>query len=84
MKEATRRQVFAKLLRHYLRIPGRTRDRCSAAASVCQLSGLGTMRDRLEVLRHRLPVVVSPATAAALERDRWREDQLPRVSGLVA
>jgi hypothetical protein len=44
------------------------------------------MRDRLEVLRHRLPVVVSPATATAtaLERDRWRKDQLPRVSGLVA
>jgi hypothetical protein len=42
------------------------------------------MRDRLEVLRHRLPVVVSPPTAAALERDRWREDQVSRVSGLVA
>ena len=37
------------------------------------VSGLGTMRDRLEVLRHRLPLVVSPATAPALERDRWQE-----------
>jgi hypothetical protein len=41
-------------------------------------------RDHLAVLRHRLPVVVSPATAAALERDRRREDEVPRVSGLVA
>jgi diacylglycerol kinase (ATP) len=84
LRAATRRQVFAKLLRRHLRIPGMDAGSLLCRGQHVSVSGLGTIRDRLEVLRHRLPLVVSPATAAALERDRWREDQLPRVSGLVA
>jgi hypothetical protein len=84
MSAATRRQVFAKLLRRHLRIPGTDAGSLLCRSQRVSVSGLGTMRDRLEVLRHQLRIVVSPATAAALERDRWWEDQVPRVSGLVA
>ena len=84
MRGATRRQVFAKLLRRHLRIPGTDAGSLLCRGQGVSVSGLGMRRDHLEVLRHRLPVVVSPATAAALKRDRRRENEVPRVSGLVA
>jgi diacylglycerol kinase (ATP) len=67
MQGVTQRQVFATLLRRHLRIPG-----AGAGSLLCRGQRVlvsGVHRDRLEVLPHRLPVVVSPETAAALERD---------------
>ena len=64
MKGATHRQVFAKLLRRHLRIPGAAaRD-----APLPRAAGVG-VRSRLEARSargpaQRLPVVVSPETAS--------------------
>ncbi|HWC03032.1 MAG TPA: diacylglycerol kinase family protein [Methylomirabilota bacterium] len=85
MSAATHREVIAKLLRRHLRIPGSDAGTLLCRGQRVSVSGLKWGRDQIEVLRHRLPVVVSPATAAALERDRtWNEHQVPLVSGLMA
>jgi diacylglycerol kinase family enzyme len=85
MTGATHREVFAKLLRRHLRIPGTVRGTLLCRGQRVWVSGLGARRDRLEVLRHRLPVLVSPEVAAALEADRpGQEDRIPRVSAQVA
>ena len=68
MKGDTHRQVFAKLLRRHLRTPGAAPGTLLCRGERVSVSGLGSAREQLEILRHRLPVVVSPETAAALER----------------
>ncbi len=85
MRGATHREVFAKLLRRHLRIPGTEDGTLLCRGQRVSVSGLGGTRDRLETLRHRLPVVVSAETAATLEQVHvCREDAIPRAAGLVA
>ena len=85
MRGATHREVFAKLLRRHLRIPGTEDGTLVCRGQRVSVSGLGGTRDRLETLRHRLPVVVSAETAATLEQVHvCREDAIPRAAGLVA
>lgn len=85
MKGASHRQVFLKLLRRHLRIPG-----AESASALCRgqrvsVSGLRSKRDHLQVLQHRLPVIVSPETAATLERDLGRRAaEVPLAPGRVA
>jgi hypothetical protein len=77
--------VFAKLLRRHLRIPGAVDGALLCQGQRVSVSGLGSTREQLETLRHRLPVVVSPETAAALERGLGRrEAELPLTRDLVA
>lgn len=89
MKGTTRRQVFAKLLRRHLRIPAAadgTTLLCRGQR-VLVSNRRSTTRDQLETLPHRLPVVVSPETAAALEQELGRRETaapLPLASALVA
>ena len=85
MRGATHREVFAKLLRRHLRIPGTEDGTLLCRGQRVSVSGMGGTRDRLETLRHRLPVVVSAETAATLEQVHvCREDAIPRAAGLVA
>lgn len=85
MTGATHRQVFAKLLRHHLRIPGSGSGTLLCRGRRVSVSGLHSRRDQLEVLPQRLPVVVTPETAAALERGlARREGQIPLEPALVA
>ena len=86
MKGETHRQVFGKLLRRHLRLPGADGTLLCRGRRV-SVSGRRSMRDQLETVAHRLPVVVSPETAAALERGRGRletEAPLPLAADLVA
>jgi diacylglycerol kinase (ATP) len=69
MKGATHRQVFAKLLRRHLRIPGSGSGTLLCRGQRVSVSGLGSARDQLEVLPGGLPVVVAPKRARALERE---------------
>jgi hypothetical protein len=69
MKGATHRQVFAKLLRRHLRIPGSSSGTLLCRGRRVSVSGLGAARDQLEVFPGGLPVVVSRETAAILERE---------------
>jgi diacylglycerol kinase (ATP) len=79
MNGTTHRQVFAKLLRRYLRIPGSGPGTLFCRGQRVSVSGHGSARDQLEVLPGGLPVVVSRETAAILEREsaqRQRSDRL--------
>jgi diacylglycerol kinase (ATP) len=85
MRGASHRQVFLKLLRRHLGIPGPESGTLLGRGQRVTVSGLRSLRDRLEVLPHRLPVIVSPATAAALERNLGRRQaQVPPAPGRVA
>jgi diacylglycerol kinase (ATP) len=87
MKGATHRQVFGKLLRRHLRVPGAADGTLLCRGRRVSVSGRRSTRDQLETVPHRLPVVVSPETAAALERGRGRwetEAPLPLAADLVA
>jgi diacylglycerol kinase (ATP) len=72
MKGATHREVFWKLLKHHLRMPGAAADTLQCRGTQVSVSGLRSGRQQLEVLRGRLPVVVAPETAAALGQGRDR------------
>lgn len=76
MKGTTHRQVFAKLLRRHLRIPAAADETTLLCRGqrVLVSNRRSTTRDQLETLPHRLPVVVSPETAAALERELGRRE----------
>lgn len=85
MKEATRRQVLAKLLRCHLRLPGVASGTLLCRGQRVGVSGLHATRDLLEVRRDRLPVVVSPETAATLARDlAQRQGHVSLAPGRVA
>ena len=66
LRAETRREVFGKLLRRHLRIPGSSPGMEISRGQRVSVSGLGSKRDQLEVQAGALPVVVSTATAAAL------------------
>ncbi len=85
MKGTTHRQVFARLLRRHLRLPGASDGTLLCRGQRVSVSGLGSRREQLEILPHRLPVVVSPETAATLERGLGpREAEVPLAPDLVA
>jgi diacylglycerol kinase (ATP) len=84
MRATTHRQVFAKLLKRHLRVPGALSGTLLCRGQRVSVSGLGSRRDELEMLRHRLPVVVSPETAAALARGLGREAEVPLAPDLAA
>ena len=72
LRGATRRQVFLELLRRHLRLPGRRAVGMLYRGRRVSVSGLRRTHDRLETLRHCLPVVVSPETAARLQQGLGR------------
>jgi diacylglycerol kinase (ATP) len=78
MHAATQRHVFAKLLRRHLRLPGRLAGTQVVRGERISVAGPDSTHDELEILRQRLPVVISPATLAKLERGlaRRRSDDL--------
>jgi diacylglycerol kinase (ATP) len=85
MKGTTRRQVFAKLLRRHLRIPGAADGTLLCRGQRVSVSGLGSRREQLEILHHQLPVIVSQETAATLERGLGRRQaEVPLAPDLVA
>jgi diacylglycerol kinase (ATP) len=85
MRGATQRQVFAKLLRRHLRIPGSEPGTLLCRGRRVSVSGRHAKHDRLETMPGRLPVVVSPDMAAALERDlACIETQAPLDPGRAA
>jgi diacylglycerol kinase (ATP) len=85
LRGETRRQVFGKLLRRHLRIPGSSTDMELCRGQRVSVSRLGSKRDQLEVLRGALPVVVSAATAAALRRHEGRsQDDAVEITRRVA
>jgi diacylglycerol kinase (ATP) len=68
LKGVSRRAIFAKLLRRHLRIPGDSAGTERWRGQRVSVSGLGSTRDQLEVQPGVLHVVVSSATAAALQQ----------------
>jgi diacylglycerol kinase family enzyme len=80
MKGATHRQVFGKLLKWHLRLPGATAGTLLSRGSRVSVTGLRSGRKQLEVLPGRLPVVVSPETAAALVQGRDRREAGARLA----
>lgn len=85
MGGASQREVFLTLLRRYLRIPGAESVTTLCRGQRVSVSGPHSMRDHLEVLPHRLAVVVSPETAAALRPypGEWAAE-VPLASGRIA
>ena len=80
MRGASHWQVFVQLLRRHLRVPGTEPGTLLYRGQRVSVSGLRSTRDHLEVLPHRLPVVVSPETAAALERRLEPQDDEVRLA----
>ncbi len=71
IRAASRRRVFAKLLRRHLRIPGAGPGVFRGRGRRVSVSG-GSIHDELEALPRQLPVIVSPEALAALERGLGR------------
>jgi diacylglycerol kinase family enzyme len=80
MKGATHREVFGKLLKWHLRLPGATAGTLLCRGTRVSVTGLRSGRKQLEVLPGRLPVVVSPETAAALVQGRDRREAEARLA----
>ena len=80
MKGATHREVFGKLLKCHLRLPGATAGTLLCRGTRVSVMGLRSGRKELEVLPGRLPVVVSPETAAALVQGRDRREAEARLA----
>jgi diacylglycerol kinase (ATP) len=78
------RQVFASLLRRHLRVPGTEAGTFVCRGRRVQVSGPPSAQYRLEVLARQVPIIVSPATAAALRPDPAREGSLALEEVLVA
>jgi diacylglycerol kinase (ATP) len=72
LRAGTRREVFGKLLRRHLRIPGGIDGTQLCRGQRVSVSGLRSKRDELELLPGALPLVVSRATAAKLRRHQAR------------
>jgi diacylglycerol kinase (ATP) len=68
LRGASHRQVFLELLLRHLRLPGTDAIGMLYRGRRVSVSGLRRPHDRLETLRHRLPVIVSPETAARLQQ----------------
>jgi hypothetical protein len=68
LRAATHRQVFLELLLRHLRMPGTDAIGMLYRGRRVSVSGLRRPHDRLETLRHRLPIIVSPETAARLQQ----------------
>jgi hypothetical protein len=71
MRGSSRRHVFLELLRRHLRMPG-VNDAVLCRGRRVSVSRPRAARDRLEILSHRLPIVVAPETAANLTRGLGR------------
>jgi hypothetical protein len=85
MKGDTHREIFGKLLKSHLRLPGAAAGTLLCRGTRITVSGLGSGREQLEVLRGRLPVIVSPETAAALGQGGDRQEaQAPLALDRVA
>jgi len=68
LRAATHGQVVAGLLRRHLRIPDAGPDTILCRGRRVTVASPRSRRDRLDVMQGRLPIVVSPEAAAALER----------------
>jgi diacylglycerol kinase (ATP) len=84
MRAATHRQVIGKLLRRHLRIPGAGRETRVFRGRRVRVSAPGGPSERLEVMPGRLPVVVSPDTAANFERQRTEREALAPIESRAA
>lgn len=85
LRGETRREVFGRLLRRHLRIPGSGPGTSLCRGQRVTVSGLRSKRDQLEVEPGALQVVVSSATAAALQRRPARpRGEGPRITRRVA
>jgi diacylglycerol kinase (ATP) len=69
MGRATKRDILANLLKRQLRLPGVEQGTQILRGRRVSVVGVGSARSELEVIPGLLPVVVSPGTGAALERD---------------
>jgi diacylglycerol kinase (ATP) len=67
MHGATKREVLAKLLRRYLRLPGSESGTRIYRGRRVSVLGTGSVRESLELLPGALPVLVSPAVRSALD-----------------
>jgi hypothetical protein len=72
MRSKSHLRLIAQLLRRHLRIPGGGAGMSLHRGRKVSVSGLGSVRDQLEVMPQGLPLVVSPKVVAALERDLGR------------
>jgi hypothetical protein len=67
MRGRSHRDVFVELLQRHLGMPGARATRLYRGRRI-RVSGRRASRDELTILRRRLPVVVTPETAASLRR----------------
>jgi diacylglycerol kinase (ATP) len=72
LRGATRRQVFLELLGLHLRLPGTRALGMAYRGRRVSVSVRRRTHDRVETLRHCLPVVVSPETAGRLQQGLGR------------
>jgi diacylglycerol kinase (ATP) len=69
MRRTTKRQILASLVRRQLRLPGVGHGTRLDRGRRVSVRRPGSARDEIELVPGLLPVIVSPGTAAALERE---------------
>jgi diacylglycerol kinase (ATP) len=81
MGRATKPAILANLLKRQLRLPGVEQGTQFLRGRRVSVVGFGSARSELEVIPGLLPVVVSPGTAAALEREVISTHELGGIVG---
>ncbi len=79
MRGSTKREILARLLRRHLRLPGSEHGALLCRGRHVSVAGPQSARDELKLLPRLLPVLVSPETAATLERDVLEVGGVPRI-----
>jgi diacylglycerol kinase (ATP) len=78
MKKASKMQVLGNLIKWAFRLPG-ARDAVVYRGKRVSITAGRKMREELDIAPRLLPVLVSPETAVALERQSDREDSVAAV-----
>ena len=84
MRAMTTGEILARLLKRHLHVPGTERGTLLCRGRRVSIVGPRSARHVLEVIPHRLPVVVSRQTAETLERGLARDDAASGRSRRVA
>jgi diacylglycerol kinase (ATP) len=80
MQGTTKREILARLLKRHLRLPGVEQGtRLYRGRRVSVAAAARSAREELQLIPGVLPVVVTPETATALERDRGPTDDLASI-----
>lgn len=83
MSGTTKREIFTRLLRRHLRLPGLEQGTVLSRGRQVSVIGPDSTRDHLQLIPGLLPVVVSSEKAASFERESVHADGVSPIVGTL-